>query len=74
MKEQVEALLKALGESGCEGARDRMSDLVDAIHAPIDGDLTRVVLDTLRSRRCFLAMQVFATVRRRSLRATSSST
>jgi len=61
MKEQVGALLKALGESGCEGARARMSDLVDAIQAPIDGALTRAVLDALRSRRCFLAMQVFAT-------------
>jgi hypothetical protein len=60
MKAQVDALLKALGESGCEGARARMSDLVGAIQAPIDGALTRAVLDTLRSRRCFLAMQVFA--------------
>ncbi len=61
MKAQADALLKALAESGCQGARDRMSDLVDAIRAPIDGDVTRAVLDTLRSYRCFALMQTFAT-------------
>jgi hypothetical protein len=61
MKEQVDALLKALTESGCDGARDRMPDLIAAIKAPLDEGLTRKVLDRLRSQRCFPEMAEFAT-------------
>jgi hypothetical protein len=61
MKEAVDALLKALAESGCEGARDEMPRLLAALRAPVDGDLVRDVLDKLRSRRCYAPMQVFAT-------------
>jgi hypothetical protein len=61
MKKEVDALLKALTESGCDGARERMSALLTTIRSPIDERLTRIVLDELRTRRCFEAMQTFAT-------------
>ena len=60
MKEQVDGMLKALSESGCQGAQDRMPDLIAAIRSPIDPELTRIVLDTLRSQRCFALMRIFA--------------
>lgn len=60
MKDAVDALFKALAESGCEGARDEMPRLLAALRAPIDGDLVRDVLDKLRSRRCYAPMHVFA--------------
>ena len=61
MKEEVDALLTALADSSCDGARARMSALLDAIRSPIDERLTRAVLDGLRTHRCFEAMQTFAT-------------
>src|SRR5687767_880108 len=61
MREQVDALLAALAESGCGGAKERMPALVAALRSPIDERLTRTVLDKLRASRCFEAMQTFAT-------------
>ncbi len=60
MKEEVDALLKALADWGCEGARARMPALLAAIEAPLDERLARTVLESLRGRRCFAAMQAFA--------------
>jgi hypothetical protein len=61
MKEEADALLRDLAESGCPGARGRMSSLLAAIQSPLDERLTRTVLEMLRSHRCFEAMQTFAT-------------
>lgn len=60
MKEEVDGMLKALGESGCQGAQDCMPALLAAIRSPIDPGLTRIVLDALRSQRCFALMRIFA--------------
>jgi hypothetical protein len=64
MKEQVDALLKALTQSGCDGARERMPDLVAAMKVGFNEELVRDVLDVLRGQRCFEAMATFAAAAR----------
>ena len=60
MKDQVEALLAALTEEGCEGARKQMPAVLEAICKPLEAPPTRRLLDELRSQRCFRAMRTFA--------------
>lgn len=60
MRDEVDALLKALAGSGCGGAELLMPRLLGAIQAPVDEDKTREALDALRSRRCFALMNVLA--------------
>ena len=60
MTNEVDALLSALSEKGCDGARDAMPAVLDAIRAPLDAPVTRRLLDELRSQRCFLSMKTFA--------------
>ena len=61
MKAQADALLQALSMSGCDGAAPRMNDLVAALAAPLDETVIRLVLQELRSRRCFELMDRLAT-------------
>jgi hypothetical protein len=61
MKEQADALLKALAADGCDGARKLMPDLLAAIQPPLDERSTRAVLEALRGRRCFEVLHSFAT-------------
>jgi V8-like Glu-specific endopeptidase len=60
LKAEVAALQQALSESGCAGAAARTKALTAALDPPLDDKLTRTVLDTLRSQRCFEAMRTFA--------------
>ena len=60
MKDEVEALLSALTEKGCDGARERMPAVLAAVRAPLDAAATRRLLNELRSQRCFAAMRTFA--------------
>jgi hypothetical protein len=60
MKEQADALLSAMTEHGCEGARAGMAAVVESIRSPLDGPSTRRLLDTLRSHRCFAPMKTFS--------------
>jgi hypothetical protein len=60
MKDQVEVLLAALTEEGCEGARKHMPAVLGAIQKPLAAVQSRRLLDELRSQRCFQAMRTFA--------------
>ncbi|HBL31848.1 MAG TPA: hypothetical protein DD490_33920 [Acidobacteria bacterium] len=60
MKSEVDALLSALTEKGCEGARERMPGVLAALGKPLDATATRRLLDELRSQRCFAPMKTFA--------------
>src|SRR5690349_1902867 len=61
MKDEVEELLSALTERGCDGARERMPAVLAAIRTPLDAAASRRLLNELRSQRCFFAMSTFAT-------------
>jgi hypothetical protein len=62
MKAQVDALLKALAQSGCAGAEASLPNVLGAIQAPVEDETEiRRALDALRSQRCFVPMSVLAT-------------
>ncbi len=61
MKAEVDALLKALAQSGCGAAEASLPNVLGALRAPVDEKEIRRALDALRSRRCFAAMDVLAT-------------
>lgn len=60
MKDEVDALLKALSESGCEGAEAAMPALLGAIKKPVDEDLIQKALGSLRGQSCFGLMKEIA--------------
>ena len=60
MKDEVTALLKALSESGCQGAEAAMPALLGAIKKPIDEDQIQIALGSLRGQRCFGLMKEIA--------------
>ena len=60
MKEEVDALLKALSESGCQGAEAAMPALLGAIKKPIDENQILTALGSLRGQCCFGLMKEIA--------------
>jgi hypothetical protein len=60
MKAEVDALVKALAQSGCGGAEACMPQLLGALKAPVDEKETRKAFEALQRQQCFTHMELLA--------------